>query len=287
MAAIAVGRLKMIEPDKELPADVEELQDLEYGKVGERSLKLDLALPRQSTQLRPGLIFIHGGGWSGGERAIYHYYTRRFAQRGYAAATISYRLSGEAPFPAAVQDAKCAVRWMRANAQRYRIDPDRIAVVGGSAGGHLAMMVGYCDAPGLEGDGGHAGVSSRVAAVLNFYGPTDLTLTSARDNEAVQKFMNGSYETQPDEYRLASPLMHLDAGDPPTLVIHGTLDKIVTIEHADRLVQRLEELKIPFVYDRMTGWPHALDAAEPVNAHCQIVMHKFLDRYLRAAGGPP
>ncbi len=184
---------------------------------------------------------MHGGAWSGGERSVYRYYLQRFAERGYAAATISYRLSDEATFPAAVQDAgKCAVRWMRSPADQYRIDAERLAIVGGSAGGHLSLMVAYSDDPSLEGNSGHAGVSSRVAAVVDFYGPVDLTTTTAREAGAVRRFLGGSYEEKPHTYEQASPVFHLDADDPPTLIFHGSIDEVVSITQADELVGRLK-----------------------------------------------
>ncbi|HOF42132.1 MAG TPA: alpha/beta hydrolase, partial [Candidatus Hydrogenedentes bacterium] len=134
MAAIANGRIPLLDDNPPLPDGVKELAGLEYGNIDGVSLELDLALPANGEGPFPGLIFIHGGGWASGKRQVYHLYTYYFAQQGYAAATISYRLSGQAKFPAAVQDVKCAVRWMRANAAAYHIDPDRIALIGGSAG---------------------------------------------------------------------------------------------------------------------------------------------------------
>lgn len=280
MAAIATRQLPLIEADEPVPADVREIRDIEYGRIGERSLRLDLALPKEPKGSMPGLIFIHGGAWKGGDRKIYHYYTRRFAQKGYVAATISYRLTGEAIYPAAVHDAKCAVRWMRAHATEYGIDANRLVAIGGSAGGHLSMMVGYSDAQDLEGDGGNAGISSRVAAVINFYGPVDLTSEEGQKADVVQKFLGGTFGEKPDLYREASPLSHLDAEDPPTLVIHGTLDDIVSISQADLLVSRLRELKIAHSYARLEGWPHTLDAAKPVNQYCQQLMVQFLETNL-------
>jgi acetyl esterase/lipase len=280
MAAIAVGKVKLIQPSDQLPDSVIEHRDLEYGNVNGRSLKLDLAVPKSAHGPVPGLLFVHGGAWSGGDRSVYRYYIHRFAERGYAAATISYRLSGEAPFPAAVQDCKCAVRWMRSQADKYGIDPERLAIIGGSAGGHLSLMVAYTDDPELEGDGGHAGVSSRVAAVVDFYGPVDLTTATARESSAVRKFLGGAYEEKQDVYEQASPLFHLDKDDPPTLVFHGSIDQVVAITQAERLVEGLKEHQVPYVYDRLDGWPHALDAAEVVNDHCREVMLLFLEHYL-------
>ena len=172
MVAIGNGDIALLDENPPVPEGVKEIAGLEYCNIDGTSLKLDLALPAEGEGPFPGLIFIHGGAWVSGEREIYHLYTYHFAQQGYAAATISYRLSGQAKFPAAVQDVKCAVRWMRANAATYNIDPGNIALIGGSAGGHLAMMVGYTpDVPEFEGEGGNPGVSSAVQAVVNFYRP--------------------------------------------------------------------------------------------------------------------
>jgi acetyl esterase/lipase len=282
LQAIGAGKVKLITPTKELPEGVVEIKDLEYGKVGERSLKLDLYLPEKRTKSVPGLIFIHGGAWSGGTRDVYRYYTVRYAQRGYVAATISYRLSGEAPFPAAVEDAKCAVRWLRSNAARYQVDPNKIGVIGGSAGGHLAMMVGYSsDLAQLEGNGGHVGVSSRVQAVVDFYGPYDLTTPFARTNRAVVNFLQGkTYDEAPGLFRQASPATYLTKDDPPTLIFHGTIDDTVPIDQADALARKLADLGIPYVYDRLEGWPHAMDLAEAVNERCQFLMNQFFAKHL-------
>ena len=192
LAAYLTGKVKLLTLNVPLPADVELLSDIEYGKVGPRSLKLDLYRPKKMGTPVPGLIFIHGGGWSGGDKKVYRVHASRYAQRGYVAVSIAYRFSGEAPFPAAVQDAKCAVRWMRTQGKRYGIDPNNIAVLGGSAGGHLAMMVGYSsDVKELEGQGGHQHVSSRPQAVVNLYGPSDLTAPLAQASDLVHKFLAG------------------------------------------------------------------------------------------------
>ena len=149
--------------------------------MGQRPLKLDLYRARKRNRPASGLISIHGGGWRGGDKQVYRVHASRCAQRGYVAVSVAYRLSGEAPFPAAVEDVKCVVHWMRAKGSEHGIDPDNIAVLGGSVGGHLAMMVGYSsDVKELEGTGGHQGVSSRVQAVVNLYGPCDLTVPFAQ-----------------------------------------------------------------------------------------------------------
>lgn len=289
-AAFFAGMLKTIDVNLPVPESVKVEKGVEYGKGGDVSLKLDLYQPvadgKSDAALRPAIIFVHGGAWKGGNREIYHYYCVKLAEQGYVVATVSYRLSDVAPFPAAVQDVKCAVRWLRANAERLHVDPDRIAMAGGSAGGHLSMMAGYVtDNPELEGTGGHPEVSSRIQAVVNLYGPTDLTTDFARDNDVVVKFLGGeSYADKPELYRLASPNTHVSADDPPTLILHGSIDTVVPIAQAELLVDKLKEAGVPYEYDRVEGWPHTMDLETNVNRHCLAKIEEFLDKHLQREG---
>lgn len=282
MTAIAKNEVELLDENVPPPEGVKELAGIEYCSVDGISLKLDLALPENAEGPLPGLIFIHGGAWVSGERKVYHLYTYKFAQEGYAAATISYRLADQARFPAAVEDAKCAVRWMRAHASEYGIDPGNIAVIGGSAGGHLAMMAGYSDDAEFKGAGGYDDVSSAVQAVVNFYGPYDLTADIAKESGDVKEFLGAAYEENPDIYLEASPMHYLDEGDPPTLIFHGTIDDVVPVEQSDRLAARLEELGIPHSYQRFEGWPHTMDLAKAVNERCRWFMYRFFEEHLAA-----
>ena len=280
--AILLKQIKLIDPKNiTIPETILEEKDIEYGKIGDRALQLDLYRPRKTDHPVPGIIFIHGGAWKSGKREDMKFYTVDFAKRGYACATVSYRLSKEALFPAAVQDVKCAVRWMRANAQKYNIDPDRIAVSGNSAGGHLSMMIGYSsDVPELEGNGGNAGVSSRVKAVVDFYGPVDLTTEFAKKQGVVPEFLGKKYEEDPKLYVSASPITYLTKDDPPTLILHGTIDSTVPIDQADLLASKLKSLGIDYLYEKFEGWPHTMDLAEAVNKRCQYQMAEFLAKHL-------
>ncbi|MBI4558746.1 MAG: alpha/beta hydrolase [Candidatus Hydrogenedentes bacterium] len=281
MAAIAAGKVKLITPRVDLPDGVLEEKNLEYGKVGDKSLELDLYYPANLSKAVPALIFIHGGGWKGGNRSDYRYYTVRYAKRGYVVATISYRFAPENLFPAAVEDAKCAARWLRANAGKYHVDPQKIGVLGGSAGGHLSMMVGYSsEVPELDGPGGNAGVSSRVQAVVNLYGPCDLTTPFAQKADVVQGFIGKTYEEAPDLYAKASPITYLSKDDPPTLILHGTIDDVVPIEQSDTLAMKLKELGVSCTYEKFEGWPHTMDLAEAVNERCRYFIDEFLDKNL-------
>lgn len=282
MSAILIGKIKLIDAKNiTTPDNVEEILNLEYGTGGQRKLQLDLYLPKGRTKATPAIIFIHGGAWKSGKRSDMKFYCVKFAEKGYVTATVTYRLMDEAPFPAAVHDVKCAVRWLCANAVKYNIDPKRIVASGNSAGGHLSMMIGYSDDPSLEGNGGNNGFSSSVCAVVNFYGPTDLTTDFARKQSLVEDFLGGkTFDESPDIYKLASPLFHLTKDDPPTLIFHGTIDSTVPVVQADKLADKLKEFGIDYVYERYDGWPHAMDLAEAVNRRCVYQMEQFFEKYI-------
>jgi acetyl esterase/lipase len=282
MSAILLGKIKLIDAKNiTVPDDVEEILGIEYGTGGRRKLQLDLYLPKGRKKATPAIIFIHGGAWKSGKRSDMKFYCVKFAEKGYVTATVTYRLMDEACFPAAVHDVKCAVRWLRANAAKYQVDPKHIAVSGNSAGGHLSMMIGYSDDPSLEGDGGNNNVSSRVCAVVDFYGPTDLTTDFAKKQELVEQFIGGkTYDEAPDAYKMASPIFHLTRDDPPTLIFHGTIDSTVPIVQADMLAKKLKELGIDYVYEKYDGWPHAMDLAEAVNQRCVYQMEQFFEKHI-------
>ena len=279
--ALGLTETADIQKPVDLPEGVTLKSDIEYGRVGDRALLLDVYAPEKLDKPVPGLIFIHGGGWKSGSKQDYKLYTIRFAKHGFVAASMGYRFVQEAPFPACVEDVKCAVRWMRENAAQLNVDPDKIVVIGGSAGGHLALMAGYtANMPELEGTGGHAGVSSAVAAVVDLYGPSDFTLPKARVDSTVTNFIKKSYEEAPELYQLASPITHVKKGVPPTLIFHGTLDHIVPISQSDLLAEKLKSVGAPYWYDCLDGYPHTMDIFMPVSDHCEKVMNLFFDQYL-------
>jgi len=279
LSKIGLADLDLVDMDAPQPGidGIVEQTDIVYGTGGGTDLKLDLYTPENLSGPVPGIIFIHGGGWRSGKRQDYALYTSRFAKHGYVVATITYRLKEAGYFPNCVEDAKCAVRWMRANAAEINVDPDRIAVIGGSAGGHLSMMVGYSsDVPELEGTGGHEGTSSAVGAVIDIYGPVDFTMPENRDHSLLTNFLQGTYEEIPETFVKASPITYLDAGDPPTLIIHGTVDSLVPVEQSDRLAEQFQALGMAYWYDRIDGWPHAMDVANPINQRVEQVAIAFL-----------
>ncbi|GAI35824.1 unnamed protein product, partial [marine sediment metagenome] len=209
-------------------------------------LLLDIYIPETpiATPI-PAIIFIHGGGWDSGDKG-HKYNVIKFsylATHGFFIASINYRLSGVAPFPAAVEDSKCAVRWLRANADKYNVDSQRIGVAGYSAGGHLAMMVGCADeTAALEGNGGWADFSSKVQAVCSYYGPSDFVSSSEEFSRPSHvQFLGGTLEEKPEIYKAASPINYVTKDDPPLLIIHGELDETVPYNESEEMYQAYQQ----------------------------------------------
>ena len=276
-AALALKLVKLVDTQPATPPDILEFKDVVYKTVKNDRLKLDIYRSKDIYAPQPLLIFIHGGGWRSGKKEDYRVYNLDFAERGYITAGISYRLSKTARYPAAVQDVFCAVRWLRAHAQDYFIDPDKIAVIGGSAGGHLSMLAGFApDSVFAAPCEAHA--DCRVQAVVDLYGPVDLTTEYGRTHDLTTSFFGGSYEEAPHHYLEASPLTWISPDDPPTLIFHGTIDDLVPVSQSDTLAAVLERAGIPHEYHRLTGWPHAMDLSQKVNDYCQYYMDRFLRR---------
>jgi acetyl esterase/lipase len=214
-----------------------------YGKAGTEDLKLDLARPEHPTDLLPGIIYIHGGGWEGGSRQEFRSEIQEAAKRGYVAITIDYRLNKvdkegkpKYPFPAQLEDAKCAVRWLRANAEKYHLDAQHIGATGTSAGGHLSLMLAVTGADKqFEGTGGNPGVSSQVQAVVNHFGPTDFAKMYGYNkmvDKIFDRFLGGTPQQRPEQYKAGSPVSYVSKDACPILTIHGTVDKLVPVDQA-------------------------------------------------------
>src|SRR5688500_15661399 len=212
LLALAVARpATAAEP----PADVDFKRDVVYGKGGGEDLKLNIARPKADAKKLPCLVFIHGGGWAGGDRTVHDDATWNLAKAGYVSATVGYRLAPKHRFPAQIHDVKAAIRYLRAHAEEHGLDPDRIAVCGFSAGAHLCMRLGTTDKDdGLEVDGGWADQSSAVQAVVAFFGPTDLTAADlpAETKPIIEGFIGGPLDKKREEYKKASPVNYVDAG---------------------------------------------------------------------------
>jgi acetyl esterase/lipase len=266
--------------------------DVVYGMGGDVELKLDLTRPAEGEGPFPAIVYVHGGGWRFGSRGTYYDDIQRAAQRGYVAVSVTYRLTdpddnnqARVPFPAQIQDAKCAVRWLRANAQKYHVDPNRIGVTGGSAGGHLSLLVGVTDAShGLDGDGGNAETSSRVQAVVNYFGPTDMAQLHATSPGAaalVESLLAGPPTEQAAAYALASPIAHASSDDPPVLTIHGDSDQLVPFEQATRFDEAMRKVGAQHTVLAIEGSGHGFRGEDAQRA--EAATFEFFDRHLKMA----
>lgn len=259
--ALAQAPKKPAEP----PASVEFTRDVVYGKAGDVELKLDISVPREAAGPLPCVVVIHGGGWAAGNKSAHADITWKLAERGYVSASIGYRFAPAHPWPAQVHDVKCAVRYLRAHAEKYRLDKDRIGAVGFSAGGHLSLMLGVTGPEdGLEGDGGWPGESSRVQAVVNFFGPTQL---DADDIPGItlpilQKFLGGTLKEKPEQYKKASPITYVTSDDAPILTYQGTTDVLVPPTQATRLAEAMTKAKVKGRVELLVGLGHGWGGAE-------------------------
>lgn len=269
----------------------------------DRAEKLDLYLPKGpgTGKARPGIVIIHGGGWEGGSKSA----SREFeigttlAKAGYVCVSVEYRTVPKNRWPTNVQDCKNAVRFLRTNATKYNLNPDRIGVIGGSAGGHLALMVGLTDSvKALEPNAPYPGVSDRVQAVVDMYGIADIrtgvrtekdgTPTSeARSWNAV--FGDHTPVTDTD-MALASPVSHLGPQSPPILILHGTSDTSVDRNQSIALDRKLEAAKIPHRLIFVPGIGHTFDLEtwnkKPLPVDLRPAVVAFLDQYLKMAATP-
>jgi len=233
------------EPPFHLPGSVEMKQDLIYASYGSREMHLDLVLPKAGRGPFPAVVYIHGGGWRGGNKAAFRRQAAHMATLGFVGACIEYRLSGEAKWPAAIYDSKAAVRWVRANAKKYNIAPDRIGAAGGSAGGHLVALLGTtAHLMELEGDGGNPGISSAVKAVAAFNPAVDLVSfgkgPASNGSNAVTAFLGKAYADAPKLWELATPITHVNKKSASFLFLHGSADNTVPIQQSIDMMKRLK-----------------------------------------------
>jgi len=267
--------------DLVIPEGVKFERGIEFSNIAEQHLQLDIAQPEGPGPF-PAILCIHGGGFRAGKRESYDALCLSLAQKGYVAVTITYRLAPEFPFPAAVLDSKAAVRWMRANAAKYHIDPKRIGVTGGSAGGHLAQFLGVtAGVKEFEGEG-NLEQSSAVNCVVNFYGPSDLTQSYGKSVDAAEVlplFFGGNLEQKHREHIVGSPLYWINPNAAPTLCVHGTEDKYVAFEQALWLVDRLKASAVEAELLRLEGAGHGFKGADLGKA--QTALFEYFARHLK------
>ncbi|MDP6958212.1 MAG: alpha/beta hydrolase [Planctomycetota bacterium] len=246
---------------------IEVLRDLEYGKGEGTSLKLDLYQPEVSTmQPKPVILYIHGGGWRGGDKRKAAM-AADLVRRGFILVSINYRLSGVAKYPAAIDDCRTALKWIREKAQKYQIDPSRIGVLGPSAGGHLSLLLSLS----LEGE-------DRVQAVCSWFGPADFTSGyEKKSNSAAWVFLGGSPSELPEVFKEASPATYVSKDDPPVFLIHGDKDTTVDIEQSEILYKKLKEagVKVDFLRVKNAGHGFRPTGGRPSHSKAEIQKKTF------------
>lgn len=276
--AIGVGLEKLANLEPEVPPNIQGFKDIEYKNVNGKSLQIDVYKKKELKEKAPLLVFIHGGGWRSGKRQDYLVYSLDYAEKGYVTATVSYRLKKDSIYPAAIEDVMDAVNFIFQNGDVYDYDTSNIALIGGSAGAHLALLAAY----GWENP--HASEKTpkhRVKAVVDIYGPVDMTVPYAQTQYMVTDFIGHSYAEKPELYWEASPIKYLNATNPPTLILQGTSDNLVPHSQSDTLKARLDRIGVPNEYYRFPLWPHAMDMVQRVNDYVQLKMDHFFEEYLK------
>lgn len=250
MIATANSVAQVLEP--RLPDGVKAHRDLVYVEGGHERHKLDLYLPEKADGPLPLLIWVHGGGWQNGSKDGCPPLRGGFIERGYAVASINYRLSGHAVFPAQIEDCKAAIRWLRAHANEYHLDGSRFGVWGSSAGGHLVALLGTSGDVKEFDVGANLDQSSRVQAVCDYYGPTNFTVfvttpgyeSHATDASPEAKLIGGAVMQNKDKAARVNPVTYVGRDDPPFLIVHGGKDPIVPINQSQLLFEALKKSEV-------------------------------------------
>ena len=260
-------------------------QGIEYTSGEGQPLELNMARPEERQGLRPAVVCIHGGGFRAGNRDRWNGLCQHLAERGYVAVTVSYRLAPKDPFPAAVHDVKAAVRWLRANADKYGIDGGRIGAIGDSAGATLAQMLGVTAGVAmLEGERGNPEQSSAVTCVVNYYGANDFTKSYDKSVDAAQVlplYLGGDLEHARRRHILASPLYWVTPLAAPTLLVHGGKDPYVALEQAIWLRDRLKAAEVEVRLVEFPDAGHGFQGADAQRAEQATL--EFFDKHLKTA----
>ena len=256
--------LKAVEFDK----------DVVYTQIGNRKLKLDIMYTK-GAKMQPLIMCIHGGGWMGGHRSMYHSRMRKFAEQGYVTASVEYRFAPKTIWPGQMKDVQAAHQFLIKNAERYGIDPERIAAWGESAGGHLALMLGLTPA--------EKGESLRLRGVVNYFGPTEFRQTDRIQGAGrfmLMALMGGRLEGKKEILAEASPMFHIDRTDPPVLTLHGTRDRLVPIEGSELLHEEMIKAQIPGQLFPMENTGHGMGGDRKKG---QALLRNFFEDYLRGS----
>jgi acetyl esterase/lipase len=267
-------------------------KDVVFGSGGGEELRCDVYRPEGAGPF-PAVVLLHGGAWKMGDRSVMEGFGTRLAAHGYVGVASQYRLLPGSPWPAAIEDAKAAIRWTRASAESLGVDPDRIAVLGRSAGGHLALLAaGTPDLGAFEGTGGHADVSSAVAAAVGIFPPTTFSVGArTRGATPATALLGEAREGTPaaeteEAARLASPLAHVSPSYPPTFLLHGTGDRVVPPSASLVFYEALVAAGVPVELHLYAEQPHGFAGRPDFLDLCAAEIAHFLGRVLVPAEAP-
>ncbi|MBI1347552.1 alpha/beta hydrolase fold domain-containing protein [bacterium] len=256
-------------------------RDVPYVVNAHERQKLDLYLPKSGGEKRPIVVWVHGGGWRAGSKDRTP--ALPVLTQGVVVASINYRLSQHAVFPAQIQDCQAAIRWLKGHAEKYRIDPDRMAVWGSSAGGHLVSLLGTAsDTDAWEPIGQFRDLSPRVTCVIDWFGPTDFTLLSNAGLPAdspLTQLIGPTDGKAREKYAAASPVTYVSADDAPFLIMQGTKDPLVPQTQSERLAEKLKAAKVPVKLEIIEGAGHG--GPEFVDEARRNMIRDFLIQHLK------
>ncbi len=278
-------------PAPRVPDGVKAYRDLAYVENGHERHKLDLFVPEKVDAPLPLIIWVHGGGWQNGSKDGCPPLRGGYTARGYAVASINYRLSGHATFPAQIEDCKAAIRWLRAHAKEYHLDPQRFGVWGSSAGGHLVALIGTSGDVKEYDVGANLDQSSRVQAVCDYYGPTDFTVfvttpgyeSHARADAPEGKLIGGAVMENKAKAARANPITFVSRDDPPFLIVHGDKDPVVPINQSQLLFAALKKAGVSAHFHTIHGAGHGQGFGGP---EIEPMVSAFFEVQLKSKSSP-
>ena len=291
-AAKEKAKTKKAQAVSRVPDGVRAERDIDYVGDGNPRQMLDLYVPEGDGPY-PLVIWIHGGGWQNGSKA--NCPPLPFTRDGFAAASVNYRLTDMASFPAQIEDCRAAIRWLRGHAKEYHLDPEQIGVWGGSAGGHLVSLLGTTgEQTTWDGVGGNKDASAKVQAVCDYFGPSDFLHEfnperSMPADSSVGKLLGGSIAEKRDLAREASPISHVSKDDPPFLIVHGEDDRLVPMVQSEKLEKALTGAGVEARLLRVKNAGHGAfrDGADPAPDAILQTVHDFFEKHLKADGDAP
>ncbi|MGO8674001.1 MAG: alpha/beta hydrolase fold domain-containing protein [Capsulimonadaceae bacterium] len=270
-----------------LPSGAQMLIDIPYVTAGHERQVMDLYLPEADNDVKPLILWIHGGAFLFGSKE--DELPLKYVHYGYALASINYRYSSQALFPAQLEDCKSAVRWLRANSDRYSLDPARFAAWGASAGAMLAVLLGVTGRESRFNSGENLEFSSAVQAVVDYFGPTDFLQMDAhlpedsRGHEAPDSpeslLIGGPVRDNPAKAAAASPLTYVTSGAPPTMIVHGTADTVVPYHQSEILADALRKAGVTVTLHGVSGANHG----RFTDVQVAEITREFLDKHLKRA----